>query len=75
MGVREGGSYVVDPKTGDAKRTGGTEPVTFTTEVEGAAPAEAAEVASAPAALPAPAESVEATSGRRSARSTPTAKE
>lgn len=66
MTVRKGGSYAVDPNTGDARHVAGTEPATFTREAQGAASAPAAEVSTAPSPTPIPAK--DASGARRPAR-------
>lgn len=73
MGVRKGGSYVADPKTGAEERVGGTEQAQFTTEAKNPAPASTAEAPTAPA--PEPAQAVAEPSARRAGRAGTPSKE
>ena len=73
MGVRQGGSYVADPKTGAEERVGGTEQAQFTTQAKSPAPAEAAEVPTTPA--PEPTQAAAEPSARRAGRAGTAAKE
>lgn len=73
MGVRQGGSYVADPKTGAEERVGGTEQAQFTTKAKNPAPAETTEVSTAPA--PEPAQAAADPSARRAGRAGTAAKE